>query len=476
MTTKLIRNGIVITMDPSRRVLDGGSVLISDDRIIGVCEDSSSMTPDDVDEVIDAHRHAVMPGLIDSHGHAGHALMKNVGAGRGKAWADACVQVYARGSSADFWRAEARLASLERLKAGVTTSVSLLGGGTDLIRNDTPDYALAYAEAVGEAGTRAYLAIGPNRPPFPHRFRSLEDGTEREVDCDRQFEVVETTLRDHKSSHGGRVVFCLTAPVFSPDRSEDGLSPSVVEDIFDRLNDQRLRHDVLFTQDGHMDGSLAFARDLGALHRWSLMSHSVELTSEDISATVETGATIVHNPTAIRSIYGRCPVPELIDAGARVVLGSDGAAPDRGYDMFRHMAQCMHYHRRHFRDPKYMPPGKVLEMATIDAAEGLGRGDELGSIEPGKRADIILVDLFKPHLVPINLPVARLAHFANAADVTTVLVDGNVVMRNREAVNVDETAVLEDAEAQCSRVIRDNDLGDLLLMPDSFWGTSRLEP
>ena len=114
MTTKLIRNGIVITMDPSRRVLDGGSVLISDDRIIGVCEDSSSMTPDDVDEVIDAHRHAVMPGLIDSHGHASHALMKNVGAGRGKAWADACVHVYAQGSSADFWRVEARLASLER--------------------------------------------------------------------------------------------------------------------------------------------------------------------------------------------------------------------------------------------------------------------------------------------------------------------------------------------------------------------------
>ena len=235
-------------------------MLIDDDRIAGVHEDSSSLSADGVDEVIDAHRHAVMPGLIDSHGHAGHALMKNVGVGRGKAWADACVHVYSRGSSADFWRAEARLASLERLKACVTTSVSLLGGGTDLIRNDTPDYALAYANAVGEAGTRA-----------------------------------------------------------------------------------------------------------------------------------------------------------------------------------------------------------------------MGRGDELGSIEPGKRADIILVDLFKPHLVPINLPVARLAHFANAADVATVLVDGEVVMRDRQVMGVDEEAVLEDAETQCARVVRDNGLSELLVIPNGFWGTSRLE-
>lgn len=122
-----------------------------------------------------------------------------------------------------------------------------------------------------------------------------------------------------------------------------------------------------------------------------------------------------------------------------------------------------------------MPPGKVLEMATIDAAEGLGRGDELGSIEPGKRADIILVDLFKPHLVPINLPVARLAHFANAADVATVLVDGEVVMRDRQVTDVDEDAVLEDAETQCARVIRDNGLSNLLVMPEGFWGTSHLE-
>ena len=92
------------------------------------------------------------------------------------------------------------------------------------------------------------------------------------------------------------------------------------------------------------------------------MSHSIDLTDDDIAACVETGASVVHNPSAIMSIIGRCPVPELIDAGVNVAIASDGAAPDRGYDMFRHMSQCMHYHRRHFRDPDVLGAKPLLRL------------------------------------------------------------------------------------------------------------------
>ncbi len=474
MTEILIENGIVITMDPARQILDRGWLLIRDDRIVAVGSAAQQVPASNPDEVIDASRKVVMPGLIDSHGHAGHALVKSLGSGDVVAWTEACLKLYAVGSTVAFWKTEARLASLERLKAGVTTSISLMGGGTDLLRNDSPKYALAYAEAVGEAGTRAYIAMGPNRPPYPHRFVHHEDGTERIVDLAEQIEVVEGILSDHGSSHKNRVNFCLTAPVFGPGKSNAGLEFSAIKEIFDGVMDQRQRHNVLFTQDGHQQGTLAFADKLGALGPWSLMSHCVDLDEEDIACTVERGSTIVHNPSAIRSITGRCPAPELIDAGARVVLGTDAGAPDRGYDMFKHMAQCMHYHRRHFRDPKVMPAGKVLEMATIDAAEGLGRGRELGSLEAGKIADVILVDLFKPHLAPINMPVMRLAHFANAADVDTVIVDGRIVMRDRKVTQVDECAVLEEVETEAARIIRDNGLRDLLEPPDNFWRSSRL--
>src|SRR5439155_7471041 len=121
----------------------------------------------------------------------------------------------------------------------------------------------------------------------------------------------------------------------------------------------------------------------GYLGPTSFMSHSINLTEKHIAVTRDTHTRIVHTPSAIMSIRGRCPVPELIDAGVVVAIGSDGSAPDRGYDMFRHMSQCMHYHRRHFRDAGVLPHGKVLEMVTIDAARALSMEHEIGSLEAG---------------------------------------------------------------------------------------------
>jgi cytosine/adenosine deaminase-related metal-dependent hydrolase len=172
------------------------------------------------------------------------------------------------------------------------------------------------------------------------------------------------------------------------------------------------------------------------------------------------------------SIRGRCPVPELIDAGITVALGSDGIAPDRSYDMFRHMFQCMHYHRRHFRDPAVLPHGKVLEMATIDAARALGLAGDIGSLEAGKKADIILVDLFKPHLVPLNMPVHRITSFANGADVCTTIVDGRILMENGAVTSVDEADVLERAHAACERMLDRTGLRAMLEPPANLWGAT----
>ncbi|MFO1192904.1 MAG: amidohydrolase family protein [Rhodoferax sp.] len=199
------------------------------------------------------------------------------------------------------------------------------------------------------------------------------------------------------------------------------------------------------------------------------MSHSIDLRPEDIAACVETGARIVHNPSAIMSIRGRCPVPELLEAGVTVALGSDGIAPDRSYDMFRHMFQAMHYHRRHFRDAGVLPHGKVLEMVTIDAARAIGMEHEIGSLEPGKKADIILVDLFKPHMVPLNMPVYRVTCFANGADVHTTIVDGQVLMEDRRVLSVEPEAVLEDAQAATEAMLQRTGLQHLLDAPASLW-------
>ena len=411
---------------------------------------------------------AAIPGLIDCHSHAGHGLVRSLGAGDGKAWYDACAEIYARGSTVEFWRAEARLALLERLKAGVTTAVSLLGGGDDVYRTDDPAYGDAHCDATIESGLRTMLAVGPGRRPFPHRFRR-SDGPARgvAVTFERQIEVSEDLIRRRNDIRGDRTGVCVIMPVYHA--AELAEAKSEIEAMAETVADLRARHGALFTQDGHRNGTIAIAHRLGLLGPFALLSHSVDLTPADFAALAETGAHVVHNPSAIMSIYGRCPAPELIEKGVTVCLGSDAGAPDRGFDMFRHMAQCMHYHRRHFRSPSYMPPGKVLEMTTIDAAHALGLQDDLGSLEPDKKADIVLVDMRKPHLWPPNMPVTRLAHFANAADVDTVVVDGQVLMQGRKPRRVESEAILEDADRELALALERTGLGHLTREPSRYW-------
>jgi cytosine/adenosine deaminase-related metal-dependent hydrolase len=150
-------------------------------------------------------------------------------------------------------------------------------------------------------------------------------------------------------------------------------------------------------------------------------------------------------------------------------------APDRSFDMFRHMFQATRYHRFYFHDAKVLPAGKVLEMVTIDAAKALGMEKEIGSLEPGKKADIILLDWFKPHLVPMNMPVYRVVYYANGEDVSTVLVDGRILMRDRRVLTVDEEKILVAAQRESNLAIQRAGLpNNLTQLPDGFWGTTRL--
>jgi len=133
----------------------------------------------------------------------------------------------------------------------------------------------------------------------------------------------------------------------------------------------------------------------------------------------------------------------------------------------------MRYHRTYYRDPNVLPPGKALEMATIDAARCLGLEREIGSLEAGKKADIILVNMAQPHLMPLNMPAYRIAYFAQGSDVHTVIVDGRIVMENRRALTVDEDTVLDLAQQSADRVIHRAGLEPLLAVPERFWGYSR---
>lgn len=476
MRTLVISGGIVVTMDPERRVIHGGTVHVQDGRIVGIAGQDDAINTTESTEVINATGMLVLPGLIDAHAHAGHALVKTLGSDDSETWFNACRQIYTLGSDEAFWRADAALFALERIKAGVTTGVSMLGGGDSISRTDHPGVADAHFDAIKQAGTRAMLAVGVNRPPFPWLFRDWDRGQgERKIDFERQLEVCRAIAGKWHGAAGDRLSVALTCPVSHETQVlPEGITPSLVTGHARQIRALSRELGLRFTQDGHKDGSIAYAHETQILLGGdAFLSHCTDLTEADIDALRESGASVVHNPSAIASIRGRCPVPELIDQGVTVAIGSDAPAPDRSGDMIRHMQQAMHYHRRHFRDDQVLPPGKALEMVTIDAARAIGMEAEIGSLEPGKKADIVLIDLRKPHLVPANMPLHRAVYFANGADIDTTIVDGKVLMRGRAVASLDEGSVLDAADAAIAKALERTGLTGLLETRAGFWGQSR---
>jgi cytosine/adenosine deaminase-related metal-dependent hydrolase len=476
MVDLLISGGTVITMDPSRRVIRDGAVAIDKNLIVDVGPTNELIEKHRVGRVLDASRKIVMPGLIDGHSHAGHGLVKSLGI-HSEEWYQACDRIYAEGSTEGFWRTEALLTAVERLRFGVTCSLTFLGGGDSVMRVDDPVYGNSHCEAVTEVGIREFVAVGPRRPPFPRKYSRWDGGKRMDytTSFDDMLETSETLIRRWNGELGGRVKVCMMLPTAHPERKT--FNKADLDELkfqAEAVRELTRKHGVLFTQDGHTKGTVKFAHEeLGLLGPDALLSHSTELTDEEIEICRKTDTKIVHNPSAVASMTARCPVPELLNAGVTVMLGSDASAPDRSFDMFRHMFQCMRYHRRHYRDPRVLPPGKVLEMATIDAARALGLGDELGSLEPGKRADVIVVDAFKPHMYPLNMEVDRVAYYANGNDVDTVIVDGEILMEGRVVKTVDEADVLELAQVEAEALLDRNDLRRLLDYTDGYWGRSR---
>ena len=329
-------------MDDERRVVyEGGAVAVRNGRIVavGAHEDVDAvLARDDYRgaeiETIDATNMLVLPGLIDSHCHAGHALVKTLGCGdsrrRVSDWARACHELYTVGSTEAFWEAEAELCALERLKFGITTGVSVLGGGDMVFRTDDARYGIAHCRGVARVGTKSVVAVGANRPSamvpvdadtarteWVYAHVEEEDGKEgvtfTKVDVESQLRVCEELIRrcHDAQEFKRRVRLALCPPVHDP----RGALPETVslEEIVDAAARHRALADkyegVTFTQDGHSGGTIAWAGAHGLLDgSASYLSHSTDLVDADFEALKKSGASIVHNPSAVASILGRCPV------------------------------------------------------------------------------------------------------------------------------------------------------------------------
>ena len=478
MTDLLIRGGTVVSMDPGRRIIPDGCVAITGDRIAFV--GPATEGPIEAATVLDAEGGIILPGLIDAHGHGGHGLLKTIASDSPSFWGKVVTDTYYHHTDVDYWSAEGQLSALERLMFGVTTGLCVIASEP---RSDDPELAGAHAAAYAEAGLREVVAVGPCNPPFPRLASHWRDGnrTERAFSFDDAMAGAEAVIRSWHQAVGGRIRVMLTPFLIVPSCESSGPTPADKARLteHDLLQSRRVRESAReFGVRIHSDafgGMVRLANDdpNGLLGPDVLVQHCTGLGTDEIQILADTGTSVGHAPLAGSLARARCPVVELIEAGANVAITTDGTAPRTTFDLLPNLRVASRLQQNHFSDSSVLPTGKLLEMITLDAAKALGIEAEIGSLEIGKKADVItLGGGNRPHLTPMFMPVHRVVHQAAGQDVDHVVVDGKVLLKNRAPQAVNSAAIQTRAETESRRIIERAGLARFMEPPHGFWGTA----
>jgi cytosine/adenosine deaminase-related metal-dependent hydrolase len=428
-------------MDPRERVVEGGSILV-EDGVIKEVRGPSSRGGQKAEEVIQAKGMAVIPGLIDTHLHLAQSLLR--GAADDLSLVDWLMKrvwpLQASFTEAD-GRVSAELSMLEMIKSGTTSFV-----GVDVVSRYGFD---GIARTVTSAGMRGALAKTIMDSPGYGTKRSImpEGLVEDKDECVREAKAM---IRKWNGVKNG-LVRTWVAP-----RSLGGCSRELYSEVAKLAREQKTRvtmhlaevkEDVNYAKKNFGLTPFGFIEEVGLAGPTSLFAHMVWLDDGDVQRVGRTRSNVAHCPSSNTKLASGIPrVPELINAGANVGLGCDGAPCNNSYDMVREMKLAAVIQKARLMDPKSMPATTVLRMATINGARAMGMEAQVGSIEVGKRADLVLIDLKKPHLVPYTDIVSNVVYSAMGSDVDTVLVDGRVLLQKGKALTLDEEKIVSEAQ------------------------------
>jgi len=447
----LIQHGIVVTVDPQRRIIEDGAVAIEGDKIVAVGKtEKVKKEYSSAERVFDASRMIIMPGLIDCHVHLAQALIRGCADDVSLVeWLKERVWPLQGHYTKEDGKISALLCMLEMIKSGTVGFVeSMLHTryGFDGI-----------AEAVKQSGMRAVLS------------KTVMDmagyGTQKAIMHEGMIETREQSLneavqmiRKWNGEADGRI------HVWFGPRTPGACTPELYREVSQLAKEYRtgitmhlaeVKEDVEYTKKEFDLLPVEFAKSVDLLGPNVLLAHAVWLTSKEIRMLAKSGTRVCHCPASnMKLASGIARVPEMLQVGVTVSLGCDGGPSNNCYDMIREMKLAALLHKVHSLDPVVMPAESVIETATVNGSEAIGLSNEIGAIMPGKKADIILVDFKKPHLTPLHNPVSHMVYAANGSDVHTVIVDGKILMENREVKTIDEQRVLEEAEERGLAVTR----------------------
>jgi 5-methylthioadenosine/S-adenosylhomocysteine deaminase len=435
----LIINGTILTMtEQVPELLLDGYLLIRDGRIaaIGSRREVAPPAPGRGPvQVIDAHDSLVMPGLINTHTHAAMTLFRGLADDLPlMTWLnDHIFPAEAAQVNPEMVSWCTKLAAAELIRCGTTTCA------------DGYFHEDAAIAAFMETGLRAVAAQGVIDFPAP----GVADPAENI-----------RTAADFVSRWQGKDE-CITPAVFA--HSPYTCSAATLQGAKELAREQGVsffihvaetRDEVRQIQARHRSTPIRYLESLGVLDRDTVCVHCVWLDAEDIGVLARTGARVVTCPTSNMKLgAGIAPVVEKIAQGIVVGLGTDSCASNNRLDLFAEMAMCAKLHKVHHHDPTVLPARRVLQMATADGAAVLGMADRIGSLAPGKCADIIIIDLNQPHLVPFYNP-DLLVYAAGGSDVTTAIINGRLVMQDRRLLTFDVEEAMAKVRELSRKLIR----------------------
>jgi 5-methylthioadenosine/S-adenosylhomocysteine deaminase len=432
----MIERAIVVTVDPEGRVLKDCSIAIDDGRIVEIAEKIEG----EAEHIIDGCGKLAIPGLVNAHTHLPMTLLRGVAD-------DIPLMTWLEDH---IWPIEANLTE-DHIKAGSNLGI------TEMIRSGTTCFSDMYwhtktiGECVEKSGIRAALStplldvMGPDQ-----RGRLLREGEEM-INRFKDSERITPFLGPHAPYTCSEEL--LLAVKDLGEKYDVGVHVHVSEtqNEVENLKKNKGMH------------PFEYLDEIGLLDGRFVAAHSIWVSENEMVIMKRQGVSVAHSPVSnMKMAAGVAPVPMYLKKGINVGLGTDGAASNNTLDMFEDLKIAALLHKSRSNDSQAVPAETALEMATLGGARALGLEGEIGSIEVGKKADIILIDLNASHLTPLTHPISHIVYAARGSDVTNTIVDGKILMSNRDLTTLDEEAVMREATAQTRDLLEKSGTSDRL--------------
>jgi len=432
----MIHGGTIVTMS-SKGVIKDGAVVVEDDCIVDLGKTSDIKRKCPRYERINAEGKVVIPGLVNTHQHAAMSLLRGYADDYPlKEWLERWVWPLERHMTGHDIYVGALLTAVESIMGGITTVNTMYHYMTG------ENEAEAFAEA-GLRGVVGHVCFSWRKEEDKRALWSLAkewhgkaDGKIRvSVDPHAPYTVDPEYMKELREATKE-----LNEGYGSPD------TPIIWHTHVAETDDESEKVRRAFNNP-IKGGVVEYLDSLGVLGEDVLAVHCVSLTEEDVKILSDRKVKVSHAPVSnLKLASGVCPVPRLLKAGVDVSLGTDGSSSNNVSDMFEVMKMAALLHKGVNKDPTLLPSEEVLKMATINGAKALLWDKQIGSIEVGKKADLAILDFRRPHLCPVYNESSHLVYSAKAADVDTVLINGKVVMEERELKTVDIDKILEKVE------------------------------